>query len=131
MLLKHFFLVAIFAFSLLLPSSSQIFNSGLLQLTPTSASPTYTITLDNKVNDIIISLSAFTSKPHTNCSIFSKTNQQVNISCTDNIYRLAYLFYEKSPLIYSSTYSFYFLEGKTSNNQEYAVWNANNSWTIA
>jgi hypothetical protein len=127
MLLKHLLIIL----ALLLPSLSQSFKSGLLQLTSTSTLPSFTIPLDNKINDIIISLSAFTAGPKTSCSITSKSNQLANFNCTGNVGSIAYLFYEKSPLVYSNSFSYYFFEGEASTKEEYALWTVDRRWTIA
>jgi hypothetical protein len=99
--------------------SCQNFKSGITSLTPSSPTTqnTYSLNYNHNTNDLIISISSFSFETNTSCFIAGQSTTQSNFTCSSNVKTVAYLFYEKTGLIYSNTFSYYFFEG----NHNYSV----------
>ena len=107
----------------------QSFNSGIAHLSPTnsSQSASYSLNYRSDSHDLILSLSSFIFKSTTSCHITATSSQQTNFTCSGNIRTISYLYYEKTPLIYSDIYTHYFFKGNT---QYSTIWSPPLNLTI-
>ena len=110
----------------------QSFHSGIAHLSPSAStnstqSASYSLNYRSDSHDLILSLSSFVFKSVTSCHITATSSQQTNFTCSDNIRTISYLYYEKTPLIYSNIYTHYFFKG---NNQYSAIWSPPLNLTI-
>lgn len=96
------------------------FKTGIVQLSSLQSQGIYTINQDNNRNEIILAISSFSSIYNlTSCYWVSPQGPQINFTCTQNVQSVGYLFYQKTPLIYSSTFTYYFFE---ANQNTSAIW---------
>lgn len=103
-------------------SLGQQFNSGITKLSPFSTgSNTYSLNYPTSNHQLVLSLSSFTFQSNTTCHILKMSLQQTIFTCTANIDSIAYLYFERTPLTFAHTFTFYFFEG---NNNYSALWKA-------
>ena len=111
MLLKHLNItLLVLLISFFNEIYSQVFNTGIAYLTPNTTSNLYTMTNITSYKDVILTIASFTSiQKSTQCSIIKRQESGINFTCTDNIPSVAYLFYQKTLLIYSNVFDYYLL----------------------
>jgi len=99
---------------LILDSYSQQFTTGIIK-----SHSFYNLTTNNYTilanltsnSDLIISMASYSSLPAvTSCVITAKMSTYANITCTSNVISFYYLYYSRTPMIYSNIYTYSFFE---------------------